>query len=364
MVRDLLDDLARDVPNYADADRALTAARAARRRRAGGVAAALTAVAVIAAGVAWWPRLAPPDATPPDRRVSSPVPSRPLLPDGAVGPAQLLYRPRCEQVCFDVVVRLADGAEYSLLRGDFNVPSLSPDGRLLVAAFEFGSYRFRDLTSADPPRRVQGDPLGPGMWQPAGWSPDSRWLLMWGPRGNEVYEFARIDMADRSVVKYQPPTGDYVVGVLPSGELLVSPSMWRAPLSLRVVDPVTRTERPVPMAGATAALEDGETLRNDPTMPAAVSPDGTHVTISVVNGQRVTGMVEIELATGIVRTRYAFPADRRWEPVAYTTGGITLVSRGRPLAVGVLDPVTLRITEPAQVPDPMALLVRGGATWY
>jgi hypothetical protein len=364
MLRDLLDDLARDVPNYADADGVLRSARTARRRRAGGAAAMLVAAAVIAAGAAWWPRQAQPDAMPPDQPVPSVVPSKPLLPDGAVGPAELLYRPRCERACFEVVVRLSGGAEYSLLKGDLGVPSLSPDGRWLVAAFEHGSYQFRDLTSAEPPGRTQGEPLRPGQWQPAAWSPDSRWLVMWGPRGNEFYEAARVDMADRSVVMYRPPTGDYVVGVLPSGELLVSPSMWRAPLSLRVVDPVTGAERPVPMAGADGVLQPGEKLLNDPTFPVAVSPDGTHAAIRVVSGQRTTGLVEIELATGVRRSLVGFPDDRSWEPVVYTSDGITLVNRRRPLAIGVLDAVTLKVTEPVQVPDPMALLVRGGPTWY
>jgi hypothetical protein len=84
----------------------------------------------------------------------------------------------------------------------------------------------------------------------------------------------------------------------------------------------------------------------------------------VVSGQRTTGMVDIDLATGTVGGHVRFPADRRWEPVAYTTGGIMLVNDGRPLTIGVLDPTTQRISEPDPVPDPMALLVRGGPTWY
>src|SRR5687768_6388919 len=107
MVRELLDDLAREVPNYADAERALRAARTSRRNRVRVAAAGLTVLALVAAGAAWWPRVAPPDGAGPDRAAPfTPIyPSQPVLPDGAVGPAALVYRPRCEPPCFGVVVR-------------------------------------------------------------------------------------------------------------------------------------------------------------------------------------------------------------------------------------------------------------------
>ena len=367
MVRALLDELARDVPNYADADRALGAARAVRRRRAGVAAAVLTVLAMVAAGAAWWPRPGPPDGVGPEHTESpTPVfPSQPALPEGAVGAAALVYRPRCAGPCFGVVVRLADGKEYSLRHGDFNVPSLSPDGRWLVAQFEFGSYQFRDLKGAGPLQRAQGEPLSPARWQPSAWSPDSRWLLMWGPHSDGGSEFARIDLVDRSVVTYRAPAGWTAAGVLPSGELLVAPSTWQAPLTLRRVDPVTGKEQPVPMDAAATVLKPDQLQRAEPTRPLGVSRNGAWIAIGMVAGGRVSGVVEIGTYTGAVHD-HVFPSTgTSWEPVAYgTLAGIMVVSRGRPLAFGVFDLSLGRIVELTRVPDAEALLVPGGPTWY
>jgi hypothetical protein len=385
MVREMLADLARDVPNYVDPDRALAAARTIRRRRRVRVAAAaLATVAALVGAAAWWPEPSPrgslPDggvASPDARDPRSAAPSPPPLPGGAVGPARLMYRHRCDLPCVREVIVLADGGQYSMDHlGDLNVPSLSPDGRWLVAPFHDGAFALRDLTSDDDnPKRPQGERLSPGAgWEPMTWSPDSRWLLMWSPRDGDTYRYARVDLTDLRTVRFQPPAGTHAIAIMPGGDLLVAPTAWPGatlPLTLRLVDPATGAERPLPPAGAGLTLPAGQTVRHGGPEPALLSPDGSRVVFTVWHGQAVA-LLEIDLDTGTLVDRYDLPTDAWWYPAAYTAQGILLVRREpnavgpfEPVeALGQLDPATGHITELTPLPDAFNVLVPGGHTWY
>jgi len=354
MVREILDELARDVPDYTDPERALAAARRTRHRRTGTAVGAVAAVAALIVGVLVWPT--PPDAHPPRPAASPAVIEVQDLPDGPLGRARVIYRPRCDP-CFGIVVVLADGTEYRVHGGDWNVPSLSPDGRWLLTTSDHPRlYQLRDLTAEGSGSRPLPYDFHPSEWNPMTWSPDSRWLVMWGlHRDGTADEYARVDLRNRSVVTYRPPTGTDAIAVLPSGELVVASDAWEPPVTLRVVDPATGAERPLsPFA------TEGR-LRNDPTLPAAVSTDG-RLGLHIRDGTRVTGVLEVDAATGAVRNRVDLPADGTWLPVAYSGGRITVVDRkGR---VGVLDPATGTVAEAFALPAPRGVLLPGGHTWY
>ncbi|GAB3845864.1 hypothetical protein ACFPIJ_38825 [Dactylosporangium cerinum] len=366
MVREALAELARDVPNYADADRILAAARRVRRRRAVG-AAVLAAVAVLLAAGTWPTGQAPDGGTP--GSTGAPLPaattaSGPLLPPGAVGPAQLLIRERCNRPCVRTTIVLADGSRHDVDEFDSqSSTSLSPDGRWLVGDYGVGQFfKARDLTNDRGLILLDKSFSMAGGWEPFTWSPDSRWLLMWNPIGGEHY--TRVDLDDRSLVQYTPPAGTIAIAVLASGELLTAPAMWDGgtlPLSLHLVDPATGVSRAVPPVGTASSLPVGQTIGTIGTA-ALVSPDGTRVAITIRADKRASGVVEFDLATGTVLHRYELPASTGWRAVAYTTDGIILV-HDISAKVGYLNPDTGAITEFGSFPGAQFVLVRGVCGW-
>jgi hypothetical protein len=370
MVREELVELARDVPNYADPDRILAAARRVRRRRA--VGAAVLVLVVLAAGT-WLPRQASDRGAPGwtgDTPPATTTTSGPLLPPGVTGPARLLTKTLCKPPCVPATIVLADGSRYDLHDYSDNsdgwgAASLSPDGRWLLGGYGTGQFfKVRDLTN-DRGLVLLDKSLSIAVgWQAVTWSPDSRWLLMWNPIDGEHY--TRVDLDDRSLVQYRPPAGVTAIAVLASGELLTAPTMWEGgtlPLSLHLVDPATGVSRAVPPAGTASTLPVGQTIGIDATNAALVSPDGTRVAIPIRADKRAAGVVEFDLATGTVLHRYELPRSTGWRAVAYTTEGITLV-HDVSAKVGFLNPDTGAITEYAKYPGAQFLLVRGGSGWY
>jgi hypothetical protein len=377
MVREILRELTDEVPNYADPDGILAAGRAVRRRTVLRVAAlgALGAAAgtelvrrttvtphpVGRPGPEPMPSY-PPEIIPPD--------DPPPLPAGPVGPALLVYRKRCAGRCDTAtIIVLADGTQYNIDHvGDLGVPSLSPDGRWLVAAFDRGEYVLRDLDSRAlvvVPVIVPVDAdLSPGEWQPMTWSSDGRWLLFWGPLGNDTYQYARVDPTAPHVVTYQAPPGRHTVAILPDGRLLTERTPWSDPdhPSLSAVDPETGVESPLP-SGAGFVPAAGQSVRNDGVDAASVSADGSRIARTIRAGNRAVGVLELALRTGRVLRQVELPPDGDWTPVAYVGSRLMLVNR-LPLKIGFLGPDGPRITEATRLPNPVALLVRGGRTWY
>jgi hypothetical protein len=367
MVHELLDDLARDVPDYSDPDRALAAARSTRHRRAGGGAALVATALALAAAVTWAP-VASLDRPPFPGRSEPAQVSAPVLhdlPDAAVGPATLAYRLNCRLPCSRMVLQMEWGSlEYSLDHaGDLGVPSLSPNGELLLAPFHGGGYKIRDLRSGEPPATIEPR-LDPGRWEPMTWSPDNRWLVMWGPRDNGTSEYARVDLRDHTTVVYQPPAGLYASAVLPGGELLLAPNgPWAAQQLLQLADPVTGAVRPLFTVDTRTSLQPGLSIGHDPTRPAMVSTDGK-LGLAVRNAdRRVVGLLQYNLASGALINFQAFPTDEMgWEPVAYAANGMHVVTRN-PLRAGVVDAGWTSVMWP-ELPTPVAVLVPGGHTWY
>jgi hypothetical protein len=368
MIRELLDELSRDVPNYADPDRALAAGRRIRRRHRALTGAALAAaVGVVAATALWWPGPAPPErpAPPADNgyppRIATPATPRPL-PAGAVGPALLVYQPRCVR-CDDIIV-LADGTQYSLRGAGHQSASLSPDGRWLVAPFHTDRFQIRDLTGERGVVDLPGAPLNPrDEWEPMTWSPDGRWLLMWRarPTRGAGYEHVRIDPAAGTAVRYESRISGEPIAVLPDGDLLEASAEWTVPLTLRRVDPATGAERA--RYGVEVTLRPGENLRQSARSPAPISPDGTRAVLEVRAGSRTVAVLEIDLTVGAVLRRHELPDDAKWIPAAYPGPHILLVNF-EPLRIGALEPDTGRVTVLTELPNPLALLVRGGHTWF
>lgn len=366
-MRDLLDDLAHDVPDYADADRALAAARTTRRRRAGsGVALAAAALALVAA-VGVTPEAGPgpgwPPASPRSQEPLPPAETLPDLPAGAVGPARLTYHMLCALPCSRSVVVLADGARYSLDNaGDVNTSALSPDGRLLVAPFERGSWQVRDLDGAEPARPFEPLLMNSG-WQPMAWSPDSRWLVLWSPVSGGRSRYARVDLRTLRSVTYEAPADRYTIAVLNSGELLMAPRSWTLPRSLWLVDPGADTTRLFSIRDTPGLIPPGQSVQNDPTGPAMLSPDGKLGLTVRTADYRVTGLLEIDLGSGEV---LGLSSTGAWTPLAYTAGGMHVGARN-PTRVGILDPATGAVTqvvEPsAQTPFPPTVHIPGGHAW-
>jgi hypothetical protein len=287
------------------------------------------------------------------------------LPDAAVGPARLAYRRNCRTPCSRMVLQMEWGSlEYSLDHlGDLNVPSLSPNGELLVAPFDGDhGYKIRDLRSGEPPARIEPR-LEPGTWEPMTWSSDNRWLVMWGPRDGGGSEYTRIDLRSRTTVTYRPPDGLFASAVLPSGELLLAPATtWAARQPLQLADPVTGGVRPLLTVDTSAFLQPGYSVAADPIRPALVSADGRLGLIVRDADQRARGLLQYDLASGALIDYQQVLYEEGWEPVAYTGTGMHVVAR-RPLRVGVFDPVRSSITSP-DLPAPTAVLVPGGHTWY
>ncbi|GIJ53772.1 hypothetical protein [Virgisporangium aurantiacum] len=369
MVRELLDDLARDVPDYSNPDRALAAARASRRRRTGGGAALVATALALAAAVTWAPVGGPGPDWPPFPGRSEPVlASAPMLadlPTAAVGPARLAYRLNCRTPCSRMVLQMEwGGLEYSLDHlGDLGVPSLSPNGELLVAPFSGdGGYKVRDLRSDEPPTPFEPR-LGAGLWSPMTWSPDNRWLVMWGPRGNGRSEYARVDLRDLTIVTYQPPADLYACAVLPSGELLLAPSTaWTEQQPLQLADPATGDVRPLLTVDSRAMLQPGLSIQHDPTSPALLSTDGMLGLIVRNADRRALALLEFNLASGALIDAKSIPYEMGWEPVAYGGTGLHMVTR-KPVRAGVLAPDGHSVTTP-ELPAPTQVLVPGGRTWY
>jgi hypothetical protein len=368
MVRELLDDLARDVPDYSNPDRALAAARASRRRRAGGGTGLLATALALAAAIAWAPVGSPGPDFPPFPGRSEPVlASAPVLadlPDAAVGPARLAYQVNCRMPCSRIVLQMEwGGLQYSLDHlGDLNVPSLSPNGELLVAAFDGRGYRIRDLRSDEPAALIEPR-LYPGEWEPMTWSPDNRWLVMWGPRGNGRSEYARVDLRDLTVVTYQPPADLYACAVLASGELLLAPATaWTAQQPVQVADPGTGTVRPLPAVDSRASLQPGLSIGHDPISPALLSADGKLGLVVRDANRRALGLLEFDLAAGALIDFKSIPYELGWEPVAYAGTGIRMVTR-KPVRAGILSADGHSVTS-TELPAPARVLVPGGHTWY
>lgn len=368
MVRELLDDLARHVPDYSNPDRALAAARASRRRRTGGGAALVATALALAAAVTWAPVAGPGPDWPPVPGRSEPVLASASvladLPAAAVGPARLAYRLNCRMPCSRVVLQMEwGGLRYSLDNlGDLGVPSLSPDGGLLVAGFDGRGYRVRDLRSGEPPALIEPR-LYPGEWEPMTWSPDNRWLVLWGPRGNGRSEYARVDLRDLTVVTYQPPADLYACAVLPNGELLLAPNtVWTARQPLQLADPVTGTVHPLSTVDTGASLQPGLSIRHDPISPALVSADGRLGLVVRNADQRPVALMEFDLASGALIDARSIPYELGWEPVAYAGTGLHMVAR-KPVRVGVLAPDGHSVTSP-ELPAPTQVLVPGGHSWY
>ncbi|GIJ44879.1 hypothetical protein Val02_17650 [Virgisporangium aliadipatigenens] len=362
MVRELLDELARDVPDYTDPDRALAAARAMRQRRVAATVGAVAAVLALVAGVLWWPRGAPLVQPAPAR--SPNVVEVENLPDGALGRVRLIYRPRCDGPCIELVVVMADGDKYRVRGPNWNIPSLSPDGRWLLTDGDGWRqvFKLRDLTADGTGDRPLPREYHASEWNPMTWSADSRWLLMWGfRRGSGPDEFARVDLRDGTEVVYTPPDGTDVHTVLPNGDLVVAPPGWTGPQPPRLVNPATGAERP--LAPLDAALPAGQELLTGATMPALVSPDGRRLAFEIrQQPNRTVGVLEVDAETGALLRRFDLPADGTWRPVAYAPGGIALFD-GR-TRVGLLDPATGTVTETAALPPVEQLLLPGARTWH
>ncbi|GAA3278921.1 hypothetical protein GCM10020218_029510 [Dactylosporangium vinaceum] len=339
--------------------------RIRRRRRLAGAAAAAAATAVVlAAGVAVWPggRPGAEPAAPVPTVLTSRRPTLPALPDAAVGAASLLYHEPCTGGSCDAdVTVLVDGRRYALGRlGDLGTPSLSPDGRWVAALFGSG-YRLRDLTSDAAPQAPLGDRLRSGVWEPMGWSPDSRWLVMWSVLGGDTFGYTRVELTSRQVVTYRPPVANEVIAVLPSGELVVVDR--GRPLTLHILDPATGAERTVAVDARQAALGPGQELFNGGTDPALVSADGTRITMTVKQDHRAVRLLEISLATGAVERQFALPPGSAWRPAAVAGDAVLMVAH-EPTRVGRLDRATGAITVTSPVPDTARVLLPGAHTLF
>jgi hypothetical protein len=131
----------------------------------------------------------------------------------------LVYQPCPNDDCAPYLV-LADGRQFRLgaapASGGPRPPlaTLSPDGRWLGQYGPEG-YGLRDLASTDQPRAVEGTPIA--------WSPDSRWLLTEQAGEGTDRRYALLEVASGATHALAIAPDLTVVGVLPSGDVVVVP---------------------------------------------------------------------------------------------------------------------------------------------
>jgi len=376
MVRDLLVDLAREVPDYTDAGGAIRRYRRGRRRRLGGTIAAVAAVVALVAVATFAIRppspplvLAsrPPVLTDYPATLTAPDPSA-VLPDLAVPNVTLLFDGWCETQCRTVDVTVGvDGRQYDGEPGFGEMTmSLSPDGGWLAVQTQ-SNFLIRRL--------ADGYQLDTGLfsadgWEPLVWSPQTRYLLMWDGGPN----LRRIDLVDGASVSYQAPRDKQVLALLPDGDLLLSgEAKGTEPSVLVRVDPVTRRQHSVVTLHSDQRLPPYDLqVNDDDTTPELVDPTGDRIAVLSRGGM----VLDVELATGEVLHRHALPTNRNHAAIAaaYLAEGLLLAfpqpagaspSELYPGAsVGLLDLESGQFRVLTQTLGGRALLLRGGDGWY
>jgi hypothetical protein len=312
---------------------------------------------VDAAGSAHWARLdwlphrwSPPTGAPPLPRLSAP------------GMAALVYV-RCSPGRLScppgTVLLTRHGRQYAV---PDEVVGLSPDGRWLAYGPD-GRQMLRDLTGTAVHAL--------GNVSLVRWSPDSRWLAIEAyasTPGVNAGQVEVIDLSDwrRHTVPVFDPDRWGLVGVFPSGDLLLAPRGNTIPqgFELVVADARTGAQRHLEVSLRDQLARD-EVIGSGPAMPLLIRRGDTllYQLHRRHAGSMVPGdLVEIATDTGRVRKRYVLPDDGR-ELVGLAGGAALLRGRGGAAALERLDLVTGQRHVVAEPPVDTRLLIGGAPGW-
>jgi hypothetical protein len=337
-LKELLDGVAGQAKLYDGMERAITVAR--RRRRALRLAPVAAAVVLAVALVAVWVPLhrqpggsdvaAPGELTWLPGRVGVPEQPLPPLPaDRAVAPGVLTYMAYDPPNFGGATLLTEDGRQYRLAgRGEepFSATGISPDGRWLLTV-RGGKAVLRDLSGAAERQIATGDGMG------MSWSPDGRWLAVWtntwspderapSPE-NATSSVSVIDLhapQEPPVRLTRLPAQSRMIGVLDSGELVLTPIDLHRTLDVWMIDPKTGERRRHYTLDATPWLPQQKYL---PFTEQALTPDGR--TLLVRSFLKVVGdypdsddLLAVDLETGRVTRRYPLPDPH---PLPYTVKG-------------------------------------------